>query len=225
MFSELSELIEKANEEYKRISLVYEENKENKNISFKERINNELAKMTSGVSLSKYVPTKFNNDVKLFQREHEEMNTNFEKETETIKQELYRNLFEIINNDHSSTTRQVKEMYKIINKCNTKGGCPYHICRVYFSLINTHDKNGNIINIGDPIRIEWLEINGKSRDVDDRSSVIAATNYIGDEGETYIPYMNEIGSVIEGGKFFVMDELEQSVQNNWMVWLSKNKPT
>lgn len=224
MFSELFELIEKANEEYKKISLVYEKNKENKNISFKELINNELDKMTNGVSLSNYVPTKFNNDVKLFQREHELMNNNFEKETNTIKQELYRNLLQFINKEHISTYPNVKEIYKIINKCNTKWGCPYHICRVWFSLVDTHDEYGNSINIGDPIRIEWLEINGKSRIKDNTDSIIATTSYIGDCGETYIPYMNEIGSVIEGGKFFCIDELEQSVQNNWNVWLSENKP-
>ena len=34
-----------------------------------------------------------------------------------------------------SSNKSEFETYKIINKCNTSGGCPYHVCRVWFTLI------------------------------------------------------------------------------------------
>lgn len=102
MFSELLDLVKKANEEYEKISSLHEQKKESKNILYQQHLNNELEKMMNGVSSSNYVPTKFNKDLKVFKRQHEIMNDNFEKETNQIKQQLYKNLLEIINKDHIS---------------------------------------------------------------------------------------------------------------------------
>ena len=111
-------------------------------------------------------------------------------------------------------------MYKIINKCNTVGGCPYQLCRVWFSLIPNNELK---CKAGDPIRVEWVTISGTPRKNDKNESIsVSATRQ--QDGSIKIPNFNHEGSIIQGGELFNYSNLDPSVIGYWESWVRENRP-
>ena len=118
--------------------------------------------------------------------------------------------------------RGTLETYKIINKCNTQGGCPYYICRVWFTLVNIETEKFTCKG-GDPIRVEWLLIDGKPRLDDTKSSIQCSYSYL--DGPLPIPYFDSAGSVTKAPNLFGEDNTDYPIiKKFWDEWVQQNRP-
>lgn len=229
MYEYLSTVIAKAEEDTKVCLEKYETQRQENAINMKEEMSKELKRMTNDDTLSKYSPTEHHNKMTIYQKQYEILNTNEKKEIEAIKKELYSNLCYLMNDNEStkkydvsiSQISSMKEMYKIINKCNTEGGNPNLICRVWFTLVAVTNK----YNPGDPIRVEWIKLDGKARDNDTTCSIVTQSIKQSD-GTLKIPDFYCDNQIMSAPNLYNENYWgEKSPQRErWNKWVSKNRP-
>ena len=217
MFKQLSEILEEGNNEERKIYESYKSKKEKNTIDIQNTLNSELKSISNDSSYKDYNPTTFHNTITTLKHERETL----------VKQEHgeVTELFNKIITKMFANTLQLRgtlEIYKIINKCNTPGGCPYYICRVWFTLVNIKTEKFTYKE-GDPIRVEWLKIDGRPRLDDTNSSIQCSYSYL--DGPLPIPYFDSAGSVTNAPILFRDDNSDYPIiKKFWDEWVQKNRP-
>ena len=202
MFEQLSNILEEAKHSEKTIKDSFNSKREKNTIDIQKLLNSELER------------TSMDNE------EDIELNT------------LFNSIWKKLITYNISSNKSVFETYKIINKCNTHGGCPYYVCRVWFTLIPIKSEHFNC-EAGDPVRLEWLKIDGSSRDNDTTDSVFNTSHIRDDEYGYSIPTFDGPGSItgapnfseyIGGPDSSSHPKISPNIKKWWEEWVSANRP-
>ena len=228
MFEELSKILEEAKLNEKEIVDKCNTKREKNTIDIQKLLNTELETISQKETFQDYNPTSIHNSIT--ELRHDRTSIDNEENTELNK------LFYSIKNKliacSISSNKSKFETYKIINKCNTHGGCPYYVCRVWFTLIPIESEHFNC-GAGDPVRLEWLKIDGLSRNDDTNDSIFNTSHIRDDEYGYSIPTFDGPGSIIGAPNFSEYiggpkgpssHKIDPNIKKWWDEWVSKNRP-
>jgi hypothetical protein len=234
MFSEYLEEVKSSIEISEEKISEYDRKKEELALNVKEKINIESETITKSSELKNYSPIKHHNEMTALIHQYERMKKEEIAELEKIKDELHKKLIGImklpepcvITKTKTSikirTQLPVTEMYKIIGQSSQNNNI---LCRVWFTL--TEIKKWNC-SPGDPIKIEWVNINhSSSRNNDTTDNINAKTERKGPGVEGLdIPQFDTNGRVTGANSFYPVTKWGQtSPQRTWWEnWVSTNRP-
>lgn len=221
MFKQYQSIIQKASKKENSIISEFAEKKQSNTLEIKNVLETEANKITKEQILEDYNPLEFYNEIAELNLKHKNINIEEQKLLDELKISTNKDLLELMNMEYSNPS--VTKISKIINKCNTEGGCPYYICRVWFTLIplNSEDFQSNP---GDPIKIEWILINGKPRSNDNTDSIrhfIPLNKF----SHGVIPNFVSKGCVCDAPNFIgKQDNMYEEKFKLWKEWVDENRP-
>ena len=213
MFSNYNSALTIAIESEKTKNEEFDTLKEALTIKIKTKMEEECKHIQRNSKLKDYSPIKHYNEMTELRHQFDKINTDLETEMDGIKTILHDSLLKLIN-----PKPVVTELYKII------GGSSGWICRVWFTLVPI--KEFECVP-GDPIRVEWLNIQNQSR-MDDKTSCISGQNSRNGKGQDglQMPQFSSNGVVTSNSCLYNYANWGQGSQqqNWWNEWVQANRP-
>lgn len=229
MFDELSKILEEAKVNEKEILAKYNNQREKNTIEIQKLLNSELETISQKEIFQDYNPTSIYNSLTKLRLGR----TSIDNEENAELNKLFYDIKNKLISSSISSNKSENETYKIINKCNTCGGCPYHICRVWFTLIPIESEHLNC-EAGHPVRLEWLKIDGSPRNDDTYDSIVNTSHVRDNEYGYSIPKFNGPGSITDAPNFsggYIGGPISSSIHKTdpnikkwWDDWVLKNRP-
>ena len=228
MFEELSKILEEGKINENEIIDKCNIKREKNTIEIQKLLNNELETISQKETFKDYNPTGIHNSITELRHDR----TSIDNEENTELNKLFNNIRKRLITSSTSSNKSEFETYKIINKCNTGGGCPYHICRVWFTLIPIHSEHFNC-EAGHPVRLEWLKIDGSPRNNDTTESIINTSHIRDNEYGYSIPTFDGPGSITNAPNFseyiggpasLSSCKIHPNIKKWWDEWVSENRP-
>lgn len=179
----------------------------------------ELEKIKSEDSLKNYSVVSHHNVMTQHAHELSQIQSSKASRIAEIKKTLDLALYELV--EKPKEVPKVTEMYKIISGAVMNGH--HYICRVWFTLVPIEKWE---CKPGDPIRVEWVQINSNTRRDIDTHSISKTTQRTG-KGDTglQMPQFINTGHVSNVNNFYNINQWQSSCHSNWWLeWVKANRP-
>ena len=215
MFTNYKSAVDEAVRSEKTKNEEFDTMKEALTIKIKTKMEEECKNIQRNSKLKDYSPIKHYNEMTELRHQFDKINTDLETEMNGIKTILHNSLVSLIN-----PKSVVTEMYKII------GGVGGSICRVWFTLIPIEEFE---CFPGDPVRVEWLNINGQRNN--DKTDLVGSSHTRNGKGTNglQIPQFSGPGQLSNDNCLYAYNNWGQRVGGTsqstwWDQWVKANRP-
>jgi hypothetical protein len=234
MFSEYFAEVQQAIENAERKTSEYSKKRESLALSVKAKIDSESESIAKNSELKNYSPIEHHNEMTAIIHSFEKMKTEESSELLKIKELLHASLLKIMKIPEPRIPEPkipelpIKEMYKIISSSSQNNN---HICRVWFTLEDKFKVSPKKIlkcQPGDPIRIEWLNVQHntcRNNDLVDQVTSTTIRHASGPEG-IKIPQFDNPGRVTSSNSLYDITNWGATSNQRtwWEQWLANNRP-
>lgn len=223
MFQSYRNIITDATQSEVKLTQKYNQQKEQVALEIKEALETESKKITQGQLLKSYSPIEISNKITSLQIKHKNTVTEHNNALNNIHEETDKKLFhEMKYKIKLPITEIYKDIYCHYNNVNVSNQWSFHVCRVWFSLIENNSLN---LKPGDPFKVAWFDLSDSITQPKADNMVYKITSDRS-KNELQIPNFLNAYEITEPKKLYNINHWgETSKQKNyWLNWIRKNRP-